>query len=128
MGHLRTQPLNRELNETRPSLFQLAGADGDRASVWWLHSSPFPLDNSPCHCHTGRLSHACLQEAGKSEGFYAGRGLNEQLVEVGGGEARPSACQVPMTRANRSEEPKTEVFNFAPLSSIVTMCLQMNSL
>lgn len=107
MVRLRRQPLNRELDETGTSLFQLAGADDDRASVWWLHSSLSPPEDN--RFDTGRLSRT-VQGSRKSGGFYAGRGLSKQLIEVREGEVRPNDCQMPMNHINKkSDEPKIEV-------------------
>lgn len=47
---------------------------------------------------------------GKPEGFYAGRGLSKQLIEVREGEVRPNDCQMPLNPINKkSDEPKIEV-------------------
>lgn len=47
---------------------------------------------------------------GKSGGFYGGRGLSKQLIEVREEEVRPNDCQMPMNHINKkSDEPKIEV-------------------
>ena len=81
MVSLRTQPLDREVDETGASLFQLAGADGERASMWWLYSSLLPLEDN--HSHTGQFSHICLQGPGKVRSFLCCQST-EQVTGGGG--------------------------------------------